>query len=165
MKRNTLVPALLCFLAVLGWAQSPQAAPGPVLTEVPPPVEDKGISTEYGLGSALVGGLNVVSILKNTGNHAPRSSRTWGHMGVLGGVLGITLGGVGLADDRSREENALAIANLGLGAVATVSGVLAIRHAKDPQPPPPAVIGAMPVHFGAGVIGGHQHGLGVQLTF
>jgi len=165
MKRNVLIPALLCSLAVLGWTPSPQAAPGPVLTEPVEPERDEGVSTEYGLGSALVGGLNVVSILKNTGDHVPRSSRTWGHMGVLGGVLGITLGGVGLADDRSHEENALAIANLGLGAVATVSGVLAIKHAKDPQPPPPAVIGAMPVHFGAGVIGGHQYGLGVQLTF
>ena len=164
MKRNTLVPALLCFLAVLGWAQSPQAAPGPVLNEDPPPVEDQGISTEYGLESALIGGLNVASFLNNTGDR-PRTSRTWGTMGVLGGVLGMTLGGVGLADDRSPEENALAVVNLGLGAVATVAGLVAISHSKAPQPPPPAVIGERPVHLGAGVIGVHEHGLGIQLTF
>ena len=163
MKRKSLVPALLCSLVVLGWAPSLEAAPGPVLTEPPPVEEDKGISTGYAIGSAAVGGLNVAAILNNTGEHGPSRSRTWGAMGVVGGVLGMALGGVGLADHRSSEENSLAVVNLGLGAVAAVSGVLAIKNAGRQEPPKPVVVGE--VHFGAGVVGGHQRGLGVQLTF
>ena len=163
MKRMRLVPALFCSLAVLSWAPSLKAAPGPVLTEPPPTEEDKGISPGYGLGSALVGGLNVAAILNNTGEHGLTKSRTWGTVGVLGGVLGLTLGGVGLADHRSKEENSLAVVNLGLGAVAAVSGALAIKHAAREQPPKPVVVGE--VHFGAGVVGGRHPGLGVQLTF
>jgi hypothetical protein len=163
MKRN-VVPALLCSLSVLGWTQSPQAAPSPI-SQIVEPERSEGISTEYGVGTAVVGTLNVACVMNNTGDHGPKISRTWGYMGVMGGVLGMTLGGVGLAEGRSHEENSLAIVNLGLGAVAAVSGVLAIKNAHGPQPPEPAVIGEMPVHFGAGVIGGHQPGLGVQLTF
>lgn len=163
MKQNSLVPALLCSLAVLGWTPSLEAAPGPVLTEPPPTEEDKGIATGYGVGSVAVGGLNVAAILNNTGEHGPSTSRTWGTMGVVGGVLGITLGGIGLADHRSDKENSLAVVNLGLGAVAAVSGVLAIKRAGRQEPPKPVVVGE--VHFGAGVVGSHQHGLGVQLTF
>ena len=164
MKPNTLVSALLCSLAVLGWTPPLRAAPSPI-TPVVEPDKDEGISTEYAVGSALIGGFNVATILNNTGDHGFSTSARWGYLGVLSGALGLALGGVGLAEDRSNKENDLAVANLIVGGVAGVAGVLAVRRAKRDQHPPAAAIRETPVHLAAGVIRGHQQGVGVQLTF
>ena len=158
MKRAS-VPALLCSLAVLGLAPPVQARPSPI-SQIVVPDKDAGVTTEYAVGTAVVSGFNVAAILNNTGDHVHRSSRTWGYTGVLGGVLGMGLGGAALLEDTSRETRQLGIVNLGIGAVATVSAILAIAHPKCEPSGEPAVVGQVPVHFGA-----VPRGVGVQLTF
>ena len=160
MKR-ALIPALLCSLAVLGLPASPQAAPSPT-SEIVMPDKDEGVTTEYAVGTVLVSSFNVATILNNTGGHAHTPSSKWGYMGVLGGLLGVGLGGATLLEDTSHETRELGIVNLGIGAVATISGVLAIAHSKREPSGKPAVVSQVPVRFGAGVVG---HGVEVELTF
>ena len=159
MKRNALI-APLCSLALLTCA-SQSAKAQAVWPQDALPEKTEEVSTEYAAGSVLVSGFNVVSILNNTGS--PGSSPKWGYLGVLGGVLGMGLGGASLVE--SSEAKPLAITNIAIGALTTVTALSAIRHAKREQPEEHAAAGHMPVHFAAGVVGGHQHGLGVQLTF
>lgn len=158
---RALIPALLCSL-VLVLPSSLHAAPGPVLEDPVKPEEEEGITTGYAIGSAVIGGFNAASILKNTAGSGARS-RTWAYTGVVGGVLGMGLGVVNLVEDRSDEAKKLGAVNLGLGAVAAICGVLALRHPGDEaKAPPPAVVGQMRVHFGAGLA---ARGLGVRVTF
>ena len=162
MKRNALIAPLCC----LALCSSPKTARAQFawsqddLSGVHDP-----ISAQYATGSVLVSGFNVMATLHNTG-HASDSPK-WGYMGVLSGVLGIGLGGASLIEDPSSEAKPLAIANIAIGTLATFSALSAIKHAKSEKPEDVAVAGHMPIHFAAGVVGarGHQHGLGVQLTF
>lgn len=158
MKRNALITPL-CSLALLCATQTAKAQA--VWPQDALPQKSEEVSTQYAAGSVLVSGFNVASILHNTGSQS--SSPTWGYLGVLGGVLGMGLGGASLVE--SSEAKPLAIANIAIGALTTVTALSAIRHAKLEQPEEHAVAGHMPVHFAAGVVGRHQHGLGVQLTF
>jgi hypothetical protein len=163
MKRNALI-APLCCLAGLACAQ-PRIAkaetvwPQDVLSE-----KSETVSTPYATGSVLVNSFNVFSVVNNVG--AAPSSPKWGYIGVLGGVLGMGLGGASLMQDPSGEAKPLAIANIAIGAVATFSALSVIRRAKhEESEDEDAVTGHNPVHFKAGIVGAHQHGLGVQLKF
>ena len=165
MKRNAPLTALCCSLCALALASPPKIAQAQaVLTQDALPGTSEGISTGYAAGSVLVSGFNVLSIVNN---RATSSSPKWGYIGVLGGVLGMGLGGASLMDNPSSGAKTLGIANLAIGALATVCGMSGIAHAKREQSQEQALTGRMPVHFAAGVVGGHghQHGLGVQLTF
>jgi predicted lipid-binding transport protein (Tim44 family) len=159
MKRNALI-APLCSLALLACATHTAKAQAVWPADNLSPRSEE-VSTQYAAGSVLVSGFNVASILNNTGS--PSSSPKWGYLGVLGGVLGMGLGGASLVE--SNEAHPLAIANIAIGALTTVTALSAIRHAKREQPEEHAAAGHMPVHFAAGVVGRHEHGLGVQLTF
>ena len=160
MKR-AWIPALLCSLAVLGLPASPRAAPSPI-SQIVMPDKDEGVTTEYAVGTVLVSSFNVATILNNTGGHAHTPSSKWGYMGVLGGLLGVGLGGATLLEDTSHETRELGVVNLGIGAVATISGALAIAHSKREPSGKPAVVSQAPVRFGTGVVG---HGVGVGVTF
>jgi hypothetical protein len=162
MKRNALI-APLCCLAGLCLAQPQVAKAQAVWLENTERSNSEEVSTEYAAGSVLVSGFNVLAIVNNTG--APDSSPKWGYLGVLGGVLGMGLGGASLVENSSDDAKPLAIANIAIGALTTVSAMSAIIHARRVRPEEQAM--ATGVHFAAGVVGarGHQHGLGVQLTF
>ena len=157
MKRNALIAPLCC----LALCSAPKIAKADVAPEV-----GQETSTQYAAGSVLVSGFNVLSIVNNAGGQAP-SSPAWGYLGLVGGVVGMGLGGASLVE--SNEANPAAIGNLALGAMTTVFALSAIKHAKSQQTrdQDQAVTGHMPMHFAYGVVGarGHQHGLGVQLTF
>jgi len=159
--KRVSVPVLLCSLAVVGLPASPRAAPSPT-SEIVMPDKDEGVTTEYAVGTVLVSGFNVAAILNNTGGHAHTPSSKWGYMGVLGGLLGVGLGGATLLEDTSHETRELGVVNLGIGAVATISGALAIAHSKREPSGKPAVVSQAPVHIRAGVVG---HGAGVGVTF
>ena len=162
MKRNALI-APLCCLAGLCLAQPQVAKAQAVFGYDNRSGSDEGISSPYAAGSVLVSGFNVLSIVNNTG--APDSSPKWRYLGVLGGVLGMGLGGASLVENSSDDAKPLAITNIAIGALTTVSAMSAIIHAKREKPEEQAM--ATGIHFAAGVVGarGHQHGLGVQLTF
>lgn len=158
MKRNALIAPLCCSLALACTSQLAKAQ-STVWPQDALPQKEEAISTPYAAGSALVSGFNVMSILNNRAPESPQ----WGYIGVLGGVLGMGLGGASLVEDPSSEAKPLAIANIAIGAVATFSALSAIRRARREEPEEQASITG--VHFAAGVVGGHQHGLGVQLRF
>jgi hypothetical protein len=161
MKRNALIPAL-CSLCVIGLA--PAAAKAQVVFG-----QDnmsgfhEPISTEYAAGSVLVSGFNVLSAVNNSGAMTAGGSPAWGYLGVLGGVLGMGLGGASLVEDSSSEAKPLAIANIAIGAVATFSAMSAIKRSRREEKPEEQADAGL--HFAAGLVGAHQHGLGVQVKF
>lgn len=97
--------------------------------------EDGGISTGYGATSVSAGMLNVITIPLNAAAAPEGKGPRWhGPVGLVSGGAGIALGVARLGDE-SGSVKALAITNIGVGALAAILGLTNLLSSPTDREP------------------------------